>query len=171
MEDVYMRQASDSDFNAIWAIILDAKLLMAESGRTQWNDKYPDKWCVQQDIDRKKAYVLCYREEIVVYGVILLNGEPEYDNLKKGQWLTKSDYYVVHRLAVSKKFRGLGLAMFFLNNVEKIAQRTGVKSIRVDTKNDNVQMLSILIKCGFHHCGTVSYPVNGDREVFEKVIY
>ena len=166
---VCMRLATEIDFGMIWQVIEEAKELMALSGRSQWNDKYPNQSIIRQDILSHNAFVLARDGEVAAYGVVVKNGEPHYEHLKIGKWTKTGDYYVIHRLAVGKHFRGCGIASFFFHCVEQLCRQTGVASIRVDTNYDNREMLAVLKKCGFSYCGIVDYPVNGEREVFEKV--
>lgn len=165
-----MRLATQNDFEQIWTIIEDAKKMMSESGRTQWNEAYPGKMHITKDIASDSAYVLCKDRRIVAYGVIVLNGEPEYENLQSGEWNAAGDYYVVHRLAVAEDSRGMGFAASFLRNVEYMCARDCVKSVRIDTKNDNQEMLSLLKGLGYNYCGRIIYPINGERLAYDKVI-
>ena len=164
------RQATNDDFVFVWEIILEAKAMMASSGRNQWNEHYPIEENIRTDIKNGLAYVLCKAKEIAAYGVVVRNGEPEYEKLVCGAWLSEGDYYVVHRLAVAEKFRGQGVAQVFLEFVSEICRTTAAVSIRVDTNYDNQPMISVLQKTGFQYCGKVVYPVNGERCVYEKVV-
>lgn len=165
-----MRRAVQNDFEQIWNIIEDAKRMMSGSGRSQWNETYPGKMHITKDIASGSAYVLCKDGRIVAYGVIAMNGEPEYANLQSGEWNASGDYYVVHRLAVAEDFRGMGLAVLFLKNVEYMCARDHVRSIRIDTKNDNQEMLSLLKGLGYNYCGLIIYPINGERLAYDKVV-
>lgn len=167
---VEMRLATQNDFEQIWNIIEDAKKMMNESGRSQWNKTYPSQMHINEDIALNSAYVLCRGEILIAYGVVVLNGEPEYENLQSGKWNAHGNYYVVHRLAVAERFRGMGFAMLYLKNVEYMCVRNNVKSIRIDTKYDNQNMLDILRILGYSYCGRIVYPINGERLAYDKVV-
>lgn len=167
---VQMRQATLEDQTEIWHIIEEAKDMMRCSGRSQWHAGYPLPSHIENDIRSGHAYVLCLKGKPVFYGVIALNGEPEYARLSSGHWLTDGDYIVLHRMAVAESCRGTGLASLFLRQVEMMCRTMNVKSIRIDTQYDNEPMIRLLMKEGFEPCGIVTYPVNGERNVYEKIV-
>ena len=48
--NICIRQAELENLDSIWQIILEAKAMMAASGRTQWNEAYPSPEIIQKDI-------------------------------------------------------------------------------------------------------------------------
>ena len=166
-----MRKAVPADYPAAWAAILYAKKTMLENGRHQWTEDYPSPEIIRGDIESGNAYVLTVCGEVAAYGVVVLNGEPEYANLHDGTWLTYGDYYVVHRMAVAEKFRGKGMAKQFMLGVEYLCDLVCIPSIKVDTNHDNVEMLRMLPEMGYVRCGRIEYKVSGTRIAFEKRLY
>ena len=88
-------------------------------------------------------------------------------------WQSSHPYYpyvVIHRLAVLPPLQGHGLSRLFLENVIEMCQAEGIKSIKVDTANENTEMIGLLSAMGFSFCGTVYYEGHGKRVAFEKVL-
>ena len=107
--------------------------------------------------------------EIAVYGALILNDEPAYDDIK-GKWLSDGDFVVVHRVAVNEKFHGKGLVKVFFEKIEDFAKENQIYSIKVDTNFDNGAMLHILEKLGYTYCGEV-FLSGGVRKAFEKLLH
>ncbi|MDE6099647.1 MAG: GNAT family N-acetyltransferase [Paramuribaculum sp.] len=163
------RKATLSDFPSAAGIIRLAVEHMLIHGRTQWDMSYPTDADILNDITDERAFVLTDSgQTVVAYGAVSFNNEPAYNNIE-GDWLSDTPYVVVHRLAVAPSERGHGYGRIFLESVETLASATGIGSFRIDTNNDNTEMLSLLSRLGFEHCGTVNYD-HGKRMAFEKLI-
>lgn len=165
---VDFRIATIQDLHAISSIMQDAVDRMLSEGKKQWNRSYPTSDHIAADIKSGVGYVMTDSNNIAAYGAVLLSREPAYENIR-GHWLSDNRYAVIHRLAVSQKAQGKGVATEFLRNVELYASEKGIGSIRADTNFDNLSMLHLFEKCGFIYCGEISYP-NGQRLAFEKLI-
>lgn len=172
---IFFRHAVQADARAAWSVLESAKGRMKAQGRTQWQGSYPSPDSVREDIDNGYGYVLelpvandgteslC----IAAYGAIVFDGEPAYGSIE-GRWISEGPYVAVHRLAVADDHLGQGLAELFLQKAAGLAFSRGIRSFRVDTNYDNVQMLHILDKMGFVKCGTVMYE--SPRLAFEKIL-
>ena len=101
------RQAQIEDLEAIWQIILYAKETMRQRGSQQWQDGYPFRETIEQDIAHHYAYVVEETGEIMAYVAISRDGEPTYQKIE-GAWLNDAPYIVGHRIAVSEKAKGKG---------------------------------------------------------------
>lgn len=163
------RKATQKDLPEIWTLIQQAILRRKIDGSDQWQDGYPNELVIRKDIENENAYVLTHENEIAGYIAILFNDEPAYKNIK-GEWLTHGDFVVVHRLAISDKYLGKGLAQRLLDYTEKLAVENKIFSIKIDTNFDNIAMLKILEKMGYTHCGEVTFSNGNRRKAFEKVV-
>ena len=171
--NVLWRQARSDDFDAAYTILRSAARRMVQQGRHQWDDSYPQKEDVQNDILLAQAYVLESDEKVVAYGVVSFDGEPAYGALCDGKWLTHGSYAVVHRIAVDIDERRSGLGTCFFEKVVEMCKERNVSSIKVDTNYDNVEMLALLLRLDFLLCGKVYYDRAGERIerlAFEKVL-
>lgn len=163
------RPAYTKDFAACWKVIDQARQSMIESGRHQWTEEYPSEKDIRKDIENGNAFVLTVNEEVVVYGAVILNGEPKYKKLV-GNWITEGDYYVIHRFATLPSFQREGLARIFISKVNSMCEVEKIPSIKVDTNFDNTPMINLLSSMGFCICGRVNYGGNrGQRFAFEKL--
>ena len=161
------RKAEVKDILQIWEILQQAIARRKIDGSQQWQDGYPNKVVIQQDIAKGVGYVLTEHEDTIIgYAAILFNDEPAYKQLN-GTWLTNEDFVVVHRVAISDDYLGKGLAQKIFLYTEDLAIENNIFSIKVDTNFDNIPMLKILEKLGYTYCGEVTFR-GGVRKAFEK---
>ncbi|MDE5639168.1 MAG: GNAT family N-acetyltransferase [Odoribacter sp.] len=160
-------KASEKDFKKIWKIIDDARNRMICEDKKQWDKNYPSPSDIHNDIIKETAYVLKdVSGQIECFGAVIFEPEPAYKTIE-GEWLSKKRYVVVHRLAVSQKTQGQGIATYFMQQVETLALEKGIESFKVDTNFDNFAMMAVLDKLGFTYCGEISYE-KGKRRAYEK---
>lgn len=165
--DLTLRKAHPEDAPFIWDILHNAILRRKRDNSPQWQDGYPNPEVVKQDIDSGIGYVLSGNGIIMGYSAIWINNEPAYDNID-GQWLTKDDFVVFHRVAVAEQYLGQGVAQTMCRKIELWALKHEIYSLRADTHEDNVAMKRIFDKLGYTYCGVV-YFRGSPRLAFEKV--
>jgi GNAT superfamily N-acetyltransferase len=100
--------------------------------------------------------------------VILINDEPAYDKIE-GNWLTNGDFVVIHRVAISEKYLGKGLAKMIIKNLEDFALSNSIYSIKADTNFDKIAMIKIFENWGYTYCGEV-YFRGSSQKAYEKVL-
>ncbi len=108
---------------------------MISKGIFQWNEQYPPKDKLSDDISRGELF--CITDSKKVIGIIVITEieDTEYKNVK---WLTpqgKSIY--IHRLAVHPDHQGKGYAKELMDFAESFAQSMEYKSVRLDTFSQN----------------------------------
>lgn len=161
------RKAAAYDVDRICEIIAYAKVQRRLQGSTQWQDGYPNRNTVEQDVAKQIGYVLTEEDFVLAYEAIIFDREPAYEALSSG-WLTNGDNYaVLHRMAVAKEGKGKRLGQLLLRKAEEIVKLKDCKSLRIDTNFDNKPMLTILEKFGYTYCGKV-YFRGSARKAFEK---
>ena len=120
-EDLKYRKAEPADAERIMEIIRQAQAQMRALGSLQWQDGYPARTDIDNDIARGYGYVFeksgtaeepaaagtpqkCDKGRasgaVIAYGAVVFDGEPAYGAID-GAWLTGGDYVVLHRLAVA----------------------------------------------------------------------
>ena len=91
-----------------------------------------------------------------------------------GSWLLNDKYYVIHRLSVRKNSYKKGIAKDLINYVTLLTKEDGVHSIKVDTKKENIRMLTLLKKLGFKEVGIIHLlrtdVLDKERVALEKLI-
>ncbi|MDO6736785.1 GNAT family N-acetyltransferase [Wenyingzhuangia sp. 2_MG-2023] len=162
------KKANISEIPVIWEILQQAIQKRKLEGSNQWQDGYPNPEVLKRDIEKKVGFVLTENETIVGYVAMLVNDEPEYENIE-GQWITHKDYVVFHRVAISENHLGKGLAKKMMNFIESYALENHIYSIKADTNHDNDEMIAIFKKLGYQYCGTVCFR-NSFRNAYEKVL-
>ena len=162
-----IRQAQHEDIDSIMTIVGDAQRALAELGIDQWQDGYPTRDIILEDIDLKQGYVYeDATEGVVGYSAIVLTGEEAYNQIKGSEWNTSDDYIVIHRLCVRNVVRRKGVASELMQFAITKAQEAKLTGFRIDTHNGNVRMLSLLEAFGFKHIGRILYD-SGEREAFD----
>lgn len=162
------RKAETSDAPKIWAVLKQAIAKRKADGSEQWQDGYPNPEIIKHDIETQTGFVLTENNAIAGYVSIAINNEPAYNKIE-GNWLTNTDYVVFHRIAISEKHTGKGLAKKILDCIEDYAKSNAIFSIKADTNFDNPIMLNLLEKYGYTYCGEV-YFRNSPRKAYEKVL-
>jgi GNAT superfamily N-acetyltransferase len=166
MNENNFRKAIKAELPVIWEILSGAIQRRKKDGSNQWQDGYPNPDVILHDIEKGAGFVLTEGEIIVGYCAILINDEPEYENII-GKWLTNEDFVVVHRIAISENFLGKGLAKVMMNFIEEFASKNKIYSIKVDTNFDNFAMKAIFEKLNYVYCGEVFFR-GSPRQAFEK---
>ena len=162
------RKATTTEIPQIWVMLQQAIARRKADGSNQWHDGYPNPEVILNDITKNAAYVLLEDEVIVGYVALLINDEPEYDNIE-GQWLTNDDFVVFHRVAIAENQLGKGLAKKLLYYIEEFALANEIYSIKADTNFDNLAMIAVFEKLGYSYCGQV-YFRGSARRAYEKVL-
>jgi len=157
---------------AIMEIINDAKELLASLNIDQWQNGYPNADQVEQDILNGESYVLINdKNQVMATSMFTTNPEPTYKVID-GNWIVdeSESYGVIHRMAIKKEFRKFGLATFIFHEFHLKLLEKNIKSLKIDTHEDNIGMQSLIKKLGYKYCGVIYTSYNAKRLAFEKVI-
>ena len=179
------RKSTFNDVDRILEIIEKAKIELKKLGLDQWQNGYPNREVIENDIKSGISYVL---EEISekndksenqiskkIIGTIVLSPKKEEPYSKiEGKWITNDDYIVIHRLAVDSEIKNKGIATKILEFSEKECIKNKILSIKADTHENNEPMKKFLEKNGFSYCGVVYLdrePDVGEKRIaYEKII-
>ena len=161
------RKATQADIDSIEHIMAAASARLGAAGIDQWQRGYPNRTSVECDVEAGVGMVLCEGETVLVYGAVIFTGEPAYNDLTGGEWLTQGDYACVHRLCTNEIFVGMGFSKHFMLAAEAMAAER-VKSIRIDTHPDNKIMQGLIASLGYTYCGDV--VIESRRLAYEKEI-
>ena len=140
-------------------------------GINQWQNGYPHCDVIESDIAREYSRVVSSDGKIVATFAIIDDGEPTYDKIYDGAWLTgeTKDYVAIHRVAILISCRGQGIAAKIIAYAADTAKNLGFASLRIDTHRGNIVMRKMLEKNGFTHCGTI-YLADGDERVAYELV-
>lgn len=162
-----IRNSTENDFVQIMKIYEYARFFMAEHGNpNQWGPtNWPPEELIHSDIAEGDSYV-CTCENRVVGTFFFRHGsdiDPAYHKIEDGEWLDKSPYGVIHRLAGDGTVRGIGKFC-----IDWAFKQSG--HLRADTHGDNKVMQNLLKKCGFVYCGIIYVEEDScPRLAYEKV--
>ena len=179
------RKSTFDDVDRILEIIEKAKIELKKLGLDQWQNGYPNREVIENDIKSGVSYIL---EEISekndksenqiskkIVGTIVLSPKKEEPYSKiEGKWITNDDYIVIHRLAVDSEIKNKGIATKILEFSEKECIKNKMLSIKADTHENNEPMKRFLEKNGFSYCGVIyldrETDVGEKRIAYEKII-
>ena len=176
-----IRKAEARDLDSIMKIIAEARGTIALLGIDQWQDGYPQREIIEEDIRTGLSYCVenADTKELVATFAVLHNGDPLYDTILDGEWRTgeslsalgkESAYTAMHRVAISVSTRGSGMSTAIIDFVSSLAAENGKRSIRIDTHKGNAVMRRMLEKHSFVHCGTIILENGDPRVAYEKLI-
>lgn len=173
--DRKFRKAAESDLPGMEEILKDAIWFLKQQKIDQWQKGYPNTEQIKKDIAGKCAYVAEERDEIKAMCMVSFEEESSYEKIEDGEWLTKGERYaVVHRFAVHSSCKGKKMAAFLFAEIEKLAEKEKVFSIRIDTHKDNVRMQHVLKRAGYRKCGVIRLIGGAEdgmpRLAYEKVL-
>jgi len=164
-----IRNAQMNEWEEIMKLVAKCVLVMQAGGSDQWDESYPNKGIIKEDIERGTLYVCV--EESGIAGIIVLdeNQAEEYSGIPWTE--NKGPQLVMHRLAVHPEVQGKGIARQLVAFAEGYAVRQGYASIRLDTYAKNVKALELYSRLGYERRGEVLFPGRtAVFPVFEKVL-
>ena len=168
-----IRNSTIDDAQSISALFDEARKTIASLGIDQWQNGYPSKEIIIEDIRLNRSYCVKNDEHLCGTFALLDDGEPTYDKIFDGEWLSgneATDYVAIHRVAISVSMRGKGISTSIINYAEDFARTLNRRSLRIDTHEGNVVMRKMLEKHSFEYCGII-YLLDGDKRVaYEKLI-
>lgn len=163
------RKSKTEDIPGIMRIIRQAQEYMKKQGIDQWQNGYPNEAVFQEDILKGYGYVMEEEGGIIGTIAVLFDGEPTYDRIYEGAWITQGiPYAAIHRVAVDAQLKGRGIAGRMIKEVEKMCLEQGVYGIKNDTHRENLSMRKMQKKNGFEYCGIIYLEDGAERIACEK---
>ena len=154
-------------------IFEEARATISALGIDQWQNGYPNREVISEDIKKAQSYCVSVDGEISGTFALIRNGEPTYNKIFDGEWLTGNDresYFAIHRVAISVKCRGKGISTAIINYCAEEVKKAHKKSLRIDTHKGNIVMRKMLEKHEFTHCGTIYLESDDERVAYEKIL-
>lgn len=171
---VNIRKSTKQDIDRIMIILAEARQKMGQLGIDQWQYGYPSRDIIKDDVALGMSYAIRESDDGEVLGTFFVEerGEPTYDKIYEGEWLTgdEAKYIAIHRVAVCNAKRGSGLANEIVKFAEEKCREAAVGSIRIDTHRGNLPMRRFLEKNGFVLCGVIYLGTGEERVAYEKLV-
>lgn len=166
-----IRKTKSGDVDELLTLLEEARGTIAKLGIDQWQNGYPSREVVLEDVSLERSYVATEDGRICGTFVLIDDGELTYEKIYDGAWKTGDgqNYIAIHRVAVSVAMRGKGVSTAIIDYASDYAKKQGRASLRIDTHKGNVVMRRMLEKHGFEFCGVI-HLANGDpRVAYERI--
>ena len=147
-----IRLATLNDIEPIMHLVAEVVPLMNASGNFQWDDNYPNAGVFEKDIVLNQLWVAELADEIAGVAAITTDQEPEYAHVG---WDISETAIVTHRLAVSPRYQGNGVAAALLAQAEKEAKSRNINVLRIDTNTANQATQRLFPKAGYVFAGEI----------------
>jgi|TARA_B110000967_G_scaffold72834_1_gene75350 ribosomal protein S18 acetylase RimI-like enzyme len=167
-----IRRSTSDDIPNIISIIDDAKEYLASQKIDQWQNGYPNSEQIEEDIKNGESYVVLNDENrVMATSMFTTNPEPTYKVID-GNWIINETikYGVIHRMAIKKEFRKLGLATILFDEFHQQLNCKNIQSLKIDTHEENIGMQSLIKKLGYRYCGIIYTDYGAKRLAFEKLV-
>lgn len=160
-----IRKGHAEELHAIVALVKKAIADMENSEIHQWDDVYPDRTVLEDDLRQDSLYVLA--EDTRIKGIIVLN-EVQAEEYAALRWQdTHGNPMVIHRLCVSPLYKRQGIATKLLRFAETAGTKQGYSSIRLDAFTQNPGACRLYEHNGYEKRGIIRLRM-GDFWCFEK---
>lgn len=164
-----IRTGRIEELQEIMALIARCVAVMQAGGSDQWDDQYPNREVIGEDLQRGTLFAA--EGEGRILGIIVLDEsqDEQYETINWKQ--LKGPHLMMHRLAVDPKAQGQGVARKLIAFSEEYAVREGYTSLRLDTYAKNTAALKLYQGLGYDLRGEVNFPGRAASfPVFEKVL-
>ena len=163
-----LKLAEIEDLEVINGIYKDAIEKMINNNIFQWDETYPNKNILEDDIKNKQLYKIIYDNNIIA--TLVLNKEYDKEYLD-GKWeYNGNNFMVLHRLCINTKYQNKGFGTKIMLFIEEYLKNKGVNSIRLDTFTKNPIGLRLYNKLGYKKVGEANWR-KGLFILFEKILY
>lgn len=151
IQEIQYRIGTQEDLEEICNLFESAIDTMIQNKILQWDEIYPTKEDLQQDIDQGQLYVGIVKDRIAVVYVLNRESDEQYQN---GKWKNPEEpYYVVHRLCVDPVFQNQGIARQTLLHIEEQLAGWGIHAIRLDVFSENPYSQKLYAHLGYTQVG------------------
>ena len=155
MTELEFRPATPDDLDALVALYAAAAQDMRDHGIDQWDEYYPDREILSEDVESGDMTLGLLDGEPVCAYVVNREYDPEYE---LGAWdHTEGDFCVLHRLCVNPAMQGRGLARQAMAHMEKNALDKGFDSVRLDVFSQNLHAQRLYERLGYRRTGEVRF--------------
>lgn len=167
-EILKFKRATKDDFEEIFQIYQSAIKKMNEQNIPQWDEFYPDRQTLQEDMQKNQMFIGKKNGPIAVCFVLNEECDEEYKN---GKWICpQSHFCVIHRLCVNPDFQNQGIATKTINYIEDFCRFQKYESIRLDCFTQNPYSRRLYDKCGYVITGYADWR-KGRFELREKKLF
>lgn len=159
------RRAAADDLPRVLALYSGAVQCMKNAGIDQWDELYPDRMTLCEDIGKGEMYLLSGEDGPVSAVVLNSVQDPEYTAV---DWkFPDLPVAVIHRLCVDAGAQGKGVGGSTLRRAEELLRQEGYRCIRLDAFPKNPAALKLYESNGYRLAGHVTWR-KGIFNCYEK---
>jgi len=148
---ISFRKATENDLNSVYQVIVSAIAEMDRNNIPQWDELYPDREILSEDISKNELTLGILEKEIASIYVVNTEYNEEY---KYGSWqYPNATFRVIHRLCVNPKFQNRGIGVLTMKHLEAEIKDSSVETIRLDAFTQNPYALKMYEKLGYKNVG------------------
>lgn len=161
-----IRKAILEDIIQASEVLEEVKAHMLSVGIDQWDQEYPNKMVLTQDIEKEQAFIYEEQGDLLAFMALNEKCDDEYNDL---DWNTNTPFLVIHRLYVKPTAQGKGISSRMIRYAEQYAAEHQYRSVRFDAFSLNETANAVYVKKGYVLVGTVSFR-KGVFNCYEKAI-
>jgi len=159
MEDTQLNisfcKANEGDLDSVFQVFVSAIEEMNRNNIPQWDELYPDREILKEDISKNQLYLGMTDGDIACVYVVNSECDSEYEN---GDWqCPDASFCVIHRLCVNPKFQKRSIGKITVRHIEAELIKQGVETIRLDAFTLNPYALRMYDKLGYVKVGYVDW--------------
>ena len=149
-----IRIAGREDLVSAFSVIEQATAEMKRRGIDQWDEHYPNREILENDIEKRNMYVYLAEKEIA--GIVALDDRqpPEYEAVP---WAYPGRALVVHRLTVHPAYQGQGVASALMQFAEQEIAPGSCEVLRLDAFEENPAALALYERRDYRYAGSVRF--------------
>ena len=161
--------AVPSELDDVYALIEGCTQALIETGLKQWDENYPNKSLLLDDIKNQTLH--CCKENAKIIAVVVANKneDKEYNQVS---WQDKSGkHIIIHRLGVSPLHQRKSIGKKLMIYIEEYARKNKIKSIRLDTYSLNPASVQFYKNLNYKELEHIHLPYQPELFIcFEKII-
>jgi len=162
-----IKLAEIADLDVINDIYRNATENMIKNNIFQWDEIYPQKSILEDDIIKKQLYKIIIEKNIISTFVLNKEYDKEYLN---GKWeYNGNNFMVLHRLCINTKYQNKGFGTKIMLHIEDYLRNKSINSIRLDAFSENPIALRLYYKLGYKKVGEANWR-KGLFILFEKIL-
>jgi len=148
------RQVVPEELDRVMQLFREVAVKMNREGMYNWDDSYPDRDTVMNDISNREMYLCC---GVRLSGVVTVTWH-QPDEYRKIRWrYNDNQIAVIRRLAVRPEDQGKGIARKLMEFAECQSEKLGATVVRLDVYNGSHAAQRLYDTLGYSERGTFSF--------------
>lgn len=160
-----LRRATVADLDTVCRLVAAAAAAMRRAGIDQWDERYPDREVLEEDIRRQELRLALLDGDPIALCTVNEAADPAYAN---GRWeYHGASFRILHRFCVDPRHQGKGLGGRLLRRIEAELHAQGVEALRLDVFTENPTAQALYRRAGFRRVGQAVWR-KGVFDLMEK---